>query len=490
MGWFVFLFLLPTLPQDSVPDRKSLFEALDNPTETGLEKNLRECLSHDAGVVKTLYSAWIRCEKSLREHRDQEKHWNRMMVKYDDTVRGNKDSNTFEFLKARQSRNETRRKIGLLELYQGRILRGFPAAQKKKEDRDLVRLLREGPPIIRAWCALALGGGAEREIPRKALLGAVRRERTPLVLVALMDALAEDPKAVPFLVKALKHGHWQVQSSAAGALAKTKERASASALIDALPTVSGRIAHEFNEALKSITGVDKHGNAPLWKEWWDENHEAFLAGTYRPSMGERAQDRGKSTFYGVRVRSRRVLFLLDVSPSMKQSTTWLPDDPAAREELRGDRLVDVAGYELRQLLRTLPDDATFNVMLFWKDRELALKKPGRGRKALKAAMNFVEEIPLRDGTDHWAALCRGYRTYGDATPKANLSRLDFDTIFLISDGLPSTGIRDADILVERLGDMNRFRKIAVHTVALESDGRGNGFLERVARATGGRFIRR
>ena len=162
----------------------------------------------------------------------------------------------------------------------------------------------------------------------------------------------------------------------------------------------------------------------------------------------------------------------------------------ARKELKGNSLIGVARYELRQMVQSLDKDTLFNVMVFWNDRKLALKKPGRGKRDRKDTLKFVDEISLQDGTDHWAAFSSAYATYGDASLKSNLPRLDFDTLYLISDGVPSQGIRDPKIFLEKLTDMNRFRKITIHTIALEPDGNGVHFLKSIASITGGTYVER
>jgi hypothetical protein len=65
---------------------------------------------------------------------------------------------------------------------------------------------------------------------------------------------------------------------------------------------------------------------------------------------------------------------------------------------------------------------------------------------------------------------------------------DVDTIFLLSDGSPSSGpITDVQELADTIQHWNRSRKVIIHTIAIGND---SPFLERLAKESGGLYKRR
>ena len=54
---------------------------------------------------------------------------------------------------------------------------------------------------------------------------------------------------------------------------------------------------------------------------------------------------------------------------MQGTSTYKPtgDVKIPGIELKGDRKIDVASYELKKVIHTLPDGAQFNIVLFHKD---------------------------------------------------------------------------------------------------------------------------
>ena len=122
------------------------------------------------------------------------------------------------------------------------------------------------------------------------------REVEILAAVRGLRAIAvPTPEVVPALIQALASEHRQVRTTAAFALAEMDCKDNTAAIIESLKGTTGQTAADLNEALKTLTGVDKHANVDAWRDWWARSREAVLAGTYKPDASEKAGNQGSTT---------------------------------------------------------------------------------------------------------------------------------------------------------------------------------------------------
>ncbi|MBI2900452.1 MAG: hypothetical protein HYY17_09710 [Planctomycetes bacterium] len=485
---FALLIALLLAQDDFDSARSELYAALSDGDPAAIQQGLSRLVSFQnrrvppalvegveraTQLLKSLEKERIKLEKTMEETQDR-------------YVNGRNQGNPVEFLKAREQWVKVTGRIAALELYRPRLLRAMSSLTGDEAVAAVVATLRHPTWYVRGYGVAALAGSKD-EAARKALAELASGENEPAVRVALADAFAGRADARTALEGWLRDPCWSVTVASARALAAGRDRRSAEALILALKGTEGRVQHEINEALKTVTGVDKHGSFDAWMEWWTLNREEFVAGRYVPKPSERAEAPGGSTFYGVRVHSTRILFILDVSSSMLEPAAWVPE---GRDAPKGKRCIDVAQYELKRILRCLPDGAEYNVMLLHNGTTLAFEKAGRGRAHLDKAVRFIDGIKILDGTNISGALFRGFDLCGGADPLVRPPSGGFDTIFLVSDGEATGGIVDTSVLVERLTEMNRFRKIAVSGVGVSATVWGEALLKQVAAATGGDYVRR
>jgi hypothetical protein len=348
--------------------------------------------------------------------------------------------------------------------------------------------------LTRAACAEALGK-IEEPAALEALLARAKNEDFPNVRVALADALgmkaARSEEARRILTSWTDSPFWQIRISAAHALARSGDRGSAFTLINMLVQARGREKTEVNEALRKLTGVDKAGDHAAWKAWWEENREAFLEGRYSARATERpGQDPGMSTFYGIAFNSTRVVFAIDMSTSMIDPTGWRPDVALEAEKLEGDRAIDVAKYELRKIIRRMPDDALYNVVGIWGALSLLEERMVRSTKAARErSIKWVNELQLKSGTDLFGAIARGMEWTGGQW-NAVIREDAVDTIYLLSDGQPTVGLTDRAQVVERTLDTARYKKVVIHVIAVGAPAHGRILLKAIADGTGGTYALR
>jgi len=277
--------------------------------------------------------------------------------------------------------------------------------------------------------------------------------------VAIIDSLARigSPEAFPIFEKWVACLEWPLRAASVRGLAKVKRIESVDLLITRMGYESGRILGDMAAALETLTGKSMGNNPEHWKAWWKINREKFsFDGAGREAE---AGGRGTTTYHDIPVVSSRMIFLLDVSGSMrgrKGSSTRLGEAKA----------------ELEKVLRALPKETRVNLIFFssrvdpWQPR-LAPIGPN-----LATALAAVDALKAGGETN-----------IHDSIEKA-LEDAEVDTIYLLSDGAPSTGkfTVAADVLRE-VRRMNLTRQVAIHAISL---GR-SGFMKQLAAENSGQY---
>jgi HEAT repeats len=355
--------------------------------------------------------------------------------------------------------------------------------------------------LVRAHVARTLGVlGRDIDLPILTNLVADRSRKTR---IAAMDALAElGARAAPSwrpVAENLGARAWQVRSAAAECLGALAARGSVDALIDRMAKEAGRIRQDIRAALKLITKDDLGNDPRHWRDWWDEEKKRAQPG----GGGKDSADAGRyaedvPVYYGLRVFSQAVGYVLDTSSSMgfsvKLDPAWLKKHKRAYGA-RGTK-IHLACQEIGASLRTLDPRTRFNLYFFksraraWKS-ELIPATPANTGRAVSAAGNQTPTDALTAGG--------GYRTnYVDVFRLVLSSRKNDvsghfadtpDTIYFMTDGKPTVGdITDTDTLLAWYGELNRFARIRTHVITFGRLEMNPEFLRRLAEENGGRFI--
>jgi uncharacterized protein YegL len=138
----------------------------------------------------------------------------------------------------------------------------------------------------------------------------------------------------------------------------------------------------------------------------------------------------------------------------------------------GGTRLDEAKRQLVRVLGMLPGKAKVNVVTF-----------GTVAAAFRDTLQLLDEKLRLSAEIHSKGLvARGSTNVHDGLQRA-FADPDVDTIFLLTDGAPSSGpIVEADALAKAVATWNLGRGVRIHTVAL---GGKSAFLERLARESGG-----
>ncbi len=326
----------------------------------------------------------------------------------------------------------------------------------------------------------------------------------PEVRIAACDALGRqaDPKAAIALTSAVEDPLWQVRVAAIDALRTLGGRDAVDGLIIGIAKAEGRVIHDLAEALQALTGQNFHDNKVLWKKWWKENRTAY-AGPPKaapapeggdapgapggpPTAGAEGQPGDRVSFYGIETRSKRIVYILDISGSMQwRLVAYASGGKAPRAAPKGERKFDHAVKELKRSITSLPKDAKFNIVCYsdivrvWQ-KTLIDASPEQKEKAFK----WVDGAVVSGATNIFDAVERAFGIAGRGARDKRYG-LAADTFYLLTDGRPNRGrVIEPDAMITEIGRLNKFKRVVIHTIGLGRDADWE-FLEDLAEQSGG-----
>ncbi|MDJ0976136.1 MAG: hypothetical protein QNJ98_16875 [Planctomycetota bacterium] len=308
-----------------------------------------------------------------------------------------------------------------------------------------------GVPAVRTFFGRLLGSNNERE------------RMLALDLVAGSEHIDFCPRVAPSLL----HRSWEVRQAAIEALAALRCQSSVTALIERIDKEPRRrLRIEMGKALFTLTGVYFYEDAKRWGAWWAEHGESFEFPTEALSLPLGDGDTTEG-FYGLPLESDHVLFVIDRSGSMN----------AVAEAVTGATRWTIAKREVLRAARPIGSRGAAGVLLFatgvssWQPRLRRM-----GPTAQRGLADWLGRSGPGGGTNLYDALARAYEYVGA------------DTIFVVSDGVPSAGrYKSAPQVLRAVDKLAAGRRVRVHCVSVGMDSR---LLEQIATLTGGRYARR
>lgn len=363
-------------------------------------------------------------------------------------------------------------------------------------------LLTDSYWLVRANAAQALARiGDKASLP---LLEQALADKQEKVWIAVADAVAtfgERSKAATLLTAPmLAHRAWQVRLTACRALIRYGTEEALDALIDRYELEGGRLQRELRAALKAVAKDDLGEKADTWRKWWAEQKQKHggqlppdVPGPRNPEDDRYAKPKpatkDEPRYYGRRIFSRAVGFVLDTSGSMKTIINVPPEAAKRLGEMpaSGTR-AQLAQFALIEGLRSLDPRARFTLVLFasevrpWKD----VLVPAAGN--IEAAVGAVESATFDGETNIYGALKAALGLHEKPTLDATLDPIP-DTVYFLTDGAPTRGeITSTPELLSWFEDLNRFAKVELHVIAMGNLGVDLDFLGALAKVGGGEFI--
>lgn len=318
------------------------------------------------------------------------------------------------------------------------------------------------------------------------------------VRLVAAEAMAQIGKEDAFgLLPALVNdGDWRVRSAAIESCGAIQEPICVEFLVGRFPLEKGRLRWDILKALKRLTAKELGLDPKAWKKWWDENKLSFQPVGKKVevkkghSEGEteveplKMDDKTVVEFCGIPILSNRAAFVLDLSGSMRDE---MKDDDADNLDEKTKTRLDVAKREIGATIASFPPDVFFNIFLLGSDRN-----GGYDRTKKVWRPNLVQASDEGKGTAIkfiGRQEARGWTNIFDAVAFA-FEDPNVDTIYLYSDGGASRGIFVAtNEIIHHLRQLNRFRRIMVHTIEIEASAKDNKRLMReLAGATGGCYM--
>jgi len=272
--------------------------------------------------------------------------------------------------------------------------------------------------------------------------------------------------------------NWSTRYAAARALEALRTTESIGAIVGRLPQETGRMEILFADILWRLTGKPFGRRAGAWTDWWAQEGAGFVPinPTELAKLELEAEERRlrqvsqTAEFFGIKIESHRVIFIIDVSGSMME--TLRPEYVGRQGEVR----IDVARRELSKAIEGLDPKALFNVIQFssgmegWRSGGIAKVDPGTRADALE----YVKRLGAGGGTNIYGAL------------KLAFQDPDVDTIVFLSDGEPSVGdITDAGAIRAAVREWNDTRGVKIDTVAV---GGSLQLMRWLAEDHGGRYV--
>ncbi len=365
----------------------------------------------------------------------------------------------------------------------------------------LRRLLKEGRPEIRSVACAALATLLQPYTDQT--LPASRRPGK--IPSSLVRSVLDDLGALLLADRA-----WQVRAAAGDALVHLKTARAIPYLIKGLAAEEKRrgkkdwcrrVALGLGRGLRSLTGMDLPlEHAAPWKSWWAKKGKNMRV----RALGA-PKDQGKGAagvyarYFNIDVESDRLLFLVDASGSMarkvklKRKYAGIPNEAVK---------FDLVRKELSKVILSLPPSAAVNVIFFNQDvlpfRPMSPGNPGlmpmteANKEALLEFLNLAVPQGL---TNLYGALDLALQVGRGTGKKAWKGRyrsrtnpLTFDTIYLLSDGAPTTGkVIDPDRILELVDQANVVKKVVIHTISF-GDVNNAKFMDELARRNGGRHV--
>lgn len=352
------------------------------------------------------------------------------------------------------------------------------------------------PAAVRAAALEALGGTGGDAAGRAARTAL--RDRDPSVREAALAALARlrprEEETLRALEASLADARWTVRLAALRRLADMATAEATDLMVARLPAEEGRLRKDLADMLRALTGQNFGPEPEGWTHWWKENRAEFASGKRSLAPGasspppEEASGGDGVSYYGITTRSKRILYVLDISGSMQKASG--KDGKSTK--------IEEAKKELMRSVRSLDAGSAFTIYAFhdtvskWKP---ALVKASAAAKDEAAA--WIAKLGAAAWTNTYAALEEAIRASA-ADPRNNMGE-DYaqaaDTIFLLTDGSPTApggGLRDAKGNLEwqrvlaAVREWNREKRVVLHCIGVGPEVMTD-FLSPLARENGGEY---
>ena len=321
-------------------------------------------------------------------------------------------------------------------------------------------------------------GRIDPEAGAEALLkgASARAEQVRLAVIPWLGLL-KDPKCESLIREASESAKWHLRLASVEACRNRRDAAAMDILMARYPKETPRLQHDILAVMLDLTGGVLPPDPAEWQKWWRLSRDDFHAAR----QGE-TKRKGPTTvsrqprYFGFEVWSGQLAIALDISESMSSSNLNLGSSGVAVEGvLKEGSPLAIAKDQIAGLLKKLKSPTIFNLVAY-NDQVKPFQKgliPATPAN-LKTALKFVDGLSAAGGTDIYGGLA------------AALADDRVDTIYLLSDGEPTDGVRtEPDDILEAVQEVNRFRRTRINTIQIGED---QELMRELALSSGGKYM--
>ncbi len=284
------------------------------------------------------------------------------------------------------------------------------------------------------------------------------------------------PEHLGQLVNALDHELWSTRLAAARAIEELRIKDGIGPIIARMAKETGRMEAELGDVLWRLTAKPFGKSQKMWELWWQDEGSGFqlvseseLKKQEREVEVQRLKQVTRSSFFGIRIESHRVVFIIDVSGSMEELCR------GKYVGAKGEKRMDVAKRELIKCLSGLDKKSFFNIVNFadgvrtWREQISEYTAEN-----LDDAKAYVSKFTAGGGTNLHGAMREAF------------DDPDVDTIYVLSDGEPTVGdTTDPTRIRNEVRAWTKHRNVVIHAIAVGGNLR---ILEWLAADTGGSYV--
>lgn len=311
------------------------------------------------------------------------------------------------------------------------------------------------------------------DLAKKAL-----KDDAPLVRMGAYEALGvrKDASLLELLAVGLKEQGWPARAITVRALEQIADVRAVPFLVAAMQTDTGAILDDYARALRTLTG-ENHGHFPdVWARWYEAHKDDLAQKGAKPTVAKPGKPPATTNYYGVETPSKRVLFVIDVSGSMKEP---IGDETevtgvSKSQQLTGPK-IEVAKNVLTDAVHKLDKSTKFNIVFFNHEVRVFQEQMVLATDEVKAKADLaIQELGPSGSTWAYGALRKAFEFAGvSGEPLSGKFDPQVDTIFFLSDGAPTDDAIDEPKLMEpkeildAVKEWNRLARIRIHTIAID-----------------------
>ncbi len=318
--------------------------------------------------------------------------------------------------------------------------------------------------------------GIKNENAKSFMLEELKNSRRKSARKLICDVLSGRREApiVEALVGMLADKDWEIVTASARAIAISRAKSAVEPMLSAFERAEkkkdGGAMRGLRQALGEMTGEYLLETAGEFRKWWEgKGKQEYNENAYIKRRGLGGKGGPQSLLYG-EIRSKKVVFVCDVSPNMTgrgvmpSSPTDSPDEGAtggeeSKEDKKKQSRMDIMKKELTDVIeKRLPDGAMFNIISYatlpyrWQGNLTEASQRSRGQAA-----GFVKSMDTNP-----IGLANVYGAL-----KLAFSDKDVETIYLLASSDPTVGTATEHLeVLTAVRHWNEGRNLTIHTIGL------------------------